>query len=80
VKTAYLTATGLVPRRKTATTKRSSVERVVALDRSSLRPAPTGWSVVGDVAGASLSRFLMVYWLSSCAPCASVALLSFEAE
>jgi hypothetical protein len=35
---------------------------------------------VSEVAGASLNTFLMVCWLSSCALCAPLALLSFEAE
>src|SRR5215213_8813995 len=74
--TAYLTATGLVPKRKTATSKKSSV----AFDRSSLRPAPTRSPVVSEVAGVSFSTFLMVCWLSSCGLGASLLLCSFEAE
>ena len=78
--TAYLTATGLVPKRKTATSKKSSVLWGRLRNVRLCAPAPARSSEVSDVAGVSLSTFLIVCWLSSCTLCASLALLTFEAE
>src|SRR5215212_10314279 len=71
--TAYLTATGLVPKRKTATSKKSSVGWG-AFDRSSLRSALTRSTEVGDVVGVSLSKFLIVCCPSSRAAYALLSL------
>jgi hypothetical protein len=75
--TAYLTATGFVPKRKTATSKKSSVLGA-ALERSASRSAPARSSEASEDAGVSLSTCLIICWLSSCTPYASLALLTLQ--